>query len=275
MIPGLWLSCLKHPPTAGYEDASLMPEINRGQNLELCRLLNLSNKQFLDMTKKILMPHPHISNIFATSQPVKFTERPTYGRFRHGWQLFWIKMPRDCPERIIESKSKVIGESCLIDKKKQSPATSPSKQRLGSCVTGAVVLIPIQTWSQPHWQSFIEIMEQSESLQPKRGNFYQAVQLTTPGSVQGQIYRLRLFQPPAYQVTSAYPCSSSLKFKVLSKEDLPSLVKAMSAVMRNMQHLRFKNMQNQLTNLTDIAFQIVTSNTALYFANPPISNTVD
>ncbi|GJY84811.1 hypothetical protein Tco_0498837 [Tanacetum coccineum] len=63
-----------------------------------------------------------------------------------------------------------------------------------------------------------------------------------------------VIQPPAYQALAP-------QIHGVSKEDFQAYVKANDAVMRNMQ-TQGQNMQNQLTNLTDMLSKFVTSNTA-------------
>ncbi|GJT74945.1 reverse transcriptase domain-containing protein [Tanacetum coccineum] len=77
-------------------------------------------------------------------------------------------------------------------------------------------------------------------------------------------------QPPAYQAP-AYQAPAP-QIQGVSKEDFHSYVKANDAVMRNMQ-TQGQNMQNQLTNLTDMLSKFVTSNTASTSGTLP-SNTV-
>ncbi|GJZ07840.1 hypothetical protein Tco_0542123 [Tanacetum coccineum] len=72
-------------------------------------------------------------------------------------------------------------------------------------------------------------------------------------------------QPPAYQAPAP-------QIQGVSKEDFQAYVKANDAVMRNMQ-TQGQNMQNQLTNLTDMLSKFVTSNTASTSRTLP-SNTV-
>nr|GEY48476.1 hypothetical protein [Tanacetum cinerariifolium] len=69
----------------------------------------------------------------------------------------------------------------------------------------------------------------------------------------------RLTQPPAYQAP-AYQASTP-QTQGVSKEDFSAYVKANDAVMRNMQ-TQGQNMQNQLTNLTDLMTKFVNANTA-------------
>ncbi|GKA44866.1 hypothetical protein Tco_0737662 [Tanacetum coccineum] len=77
-------------------------------------------------------------------------------------------------------------------------------------------------------------------------------------------------QPPAYQAP-AYQAPAPQTHGV-SKTDFDSYIKANDAVMRNMQ-TQGQNMQNQLTNLTDMLSKFVTSNTAVSSGTLP-SNTV-
>nr|GEV28730.1 reverse transcriptase domain-containing protein [Tanacetum cinerariifolium] len=76
---------------------------------------------------------------------------------------------------------------------------------------------------------------------------------------QGPIYQPSVFQQPAYQAP-AYSVSAP-QTQVVSKEDFSAYVKANDAVMKNMQ-TQGQNMQNQLTNLTDLITKFVNSNSA-------------
>nr|GFA69084.1 reverse transcriptase domain-containing protein [Tanacetum cinerariifolium] len=76
---------------------------------------------------------------------------------------------------------------------------------------------------------------------------------------QGSVYQPPVFQSPAYQAP-AYQAPAPQTHGV-SKEDFSAYVKANDAVMRNMQ-TQGQNMQNQLTNLTDLMTKFVNANTA-------------
>nr|GEV94374.1 reverse transcriptase domain-containing protein [Tanacetum cinerariifolium] len=76
---------------------------------------------------------------------------------------------------------------------------------------------------------------------------------------QGPVYQPPVFQPPAYQAP-VYQAPAP-QTQGVSKEDFSAYVKANDAVMRNMQ-TQGQNMQNQLTNLTDLMTKFVNSNTA-------------
>ncbi|GJU24297.1 reverse transcriptase domain-containing protein [Tanacetum coccineum] len=69
-----------------------------------------------------------------------------------------------------------------------------------------------------------------------------------------QVVQPPAYQPPAYQAPAP-------QIQGVSKEDFQAYVKANDAVMRNMQ-TQGQNMQNQLTNLTDMLSKFLTSNTA-------------
>nr|GFB04079.1 reverse transcriptase domain-containing protein [Tanacetum cinerariifolium] len=71
---------------------------------------------------------------------------------------------------------------------------------------------------------------------------------------QGHVYQPTVFQPPAYQAPTP-------QTQGVSKEDFSAYVKANDAVMRNMQ-TQGQNLQNQLTNLTDLITKFVNSNSA-------------
>nr|GFA27197.1 reverse transcriptase domain-containing protein [Tanacetum cinerariifolium] len=70
----------------------------------------------------------------------------------------------------------------------------------------------------------------------------------------GPVYQPLVFQPPAYQALAP-------QTQGVSKEDFSAYVKANDAVMRNIQ-TQGQNMQNQLTNLTELLTKFVNSNNA-------------
>ncbi|GJS71960.1 hypothetical protein Tco_0704801 [Tanacetum coccineum] len=80
--------------------------------------------------------------------------------------------------------------------------------------------------------------------------------------------RKAVVQPPAYQAP-AYQAPAP-QIQGVSKEDFQAYVKANDAVMRNMQ-TQGQNMQNQLTNLTDMLSKFVTSKYRLLRGTSPYS----
>ncbi|GJY53341.1 reverse transcriptase domain-containing protein [Tanacetum coccineum] len=177
-------------------------------------------------------------------------------------------------------------KALLLDKKNQSPAPTPVKAVEESCVTcgqpqltttketpvieprfqikfDLPVFLPFKTTIMCKSRKPIRIVtNQNRGISIKPA--YQ------PPVHQGQIYRPQVVQPPAYQAP-AYQAPAP-QIQGVSKEDFQAYVKANDAVMRNMQ-TQGQNMQNQLTNLTDMLSKFVTSNTASTSGTLP-SNTV-
>ncbi|GJR39927.1 reverse transcriptase domain-containing protein [Tanacetum coccineum] len=211
---------------------------------------------------------------------------------------FLDKMPRDCL-RIIESKSKVrnsrnkpvvakvstststpgissevaelkdMVKALLLDKKNQSPAPTPVKAVEESCVTcgGAH---SYQTCPATSGNVYRDNIQEYVS-QAAAANFNHQGNHRSVIEPRFQIkFDLPVVQPPAYQAP-AYQAPAP-QIQGVSKEDFQAYVKANDAVMRNMQ-TQGQNMQNQLTNLTDMLSKFVTSNTASTSGTLP-SNTV-
>nr|GEX47389.1 reverse transcriptase domain-containing protein [Tanacetum cinerariifolium] len=89
---------------------------------------------------------------------------------------------------------------------------------------------------------------------------------------QGHVYQPSVFQQPAYQAL-AYQAPAP-QTQGVSKEDFSAYVKANDAMMKNMQ-TQGQNMQNQLTNLTDLITKFVNSNTASTLSSGTLpSNTI-
>ncbi|GJZ58908.1 reverse transcriptase domain-containing protein [Tanacetum coccineum] len=92
-----------------------------------------------------------------------------------------------------------------------------------------------------------------------RGNNYNQGSTYQPPVNQGQIYRPQVNQPPAYQAPPYQ--APAPQTQGVTKTDFESYVKANDAVMRNMQDQN-QNLQNQMTNLTDMLSKFVNANTA-------------
>ncbi|GKB82513.1 reverse transcriptase domain-containing protein [Tanacetum coccineum] len=92
-----------------------------------------------------------------------------------------------------------------------------------------------------------------------RGNNYNQGSTYQPPVNQGQIYRPQVIQPPAYQAPPYQ--APAPQTQGVTKTDFESYVKANDAVMRNMQDQN-QNLQNQMTNLTDMLSKFVNANTA-------------
>ncbi|GKC50501.1 hypothetical protein Tco_1073246 [Tanacetum coccineum] len=169
-------------------------------------------------------------------------------------------------------------KALLLDKKNQSPAPTPVKAVEESCVTcgGAhsYQTCPATT-GNVYRDNIQEYVSQAAAANYNQGNTgYRAPianQIRPPGfppvqnnhNVQnqgnnqnrynqnrGNFNQAPAYQPPVHQGQIYRP-----------QEDFQAYVKANDAVMRNMQ-TQGQNMQNQLTNLTDMLSKFITSNTA-------------
>nr|GEV34366.1 putative reverse transcriptase domain-containing protein [Tanacetum cinerariifolium] len=206
---------------------------------------------------------------------------------------FLDKIPRECLA-IIESKSKVrylrnkpvvakvstntstsgisldvaelkdMVKALLLDKKSQSPA--PVKAVEESCVTcgGAHSYCNCPaTDGNVYRENIQEFFSEASAVNYNQGNtsyrpLMMSNQIRPPGFPpvpnNQNVQRNNPYQDLAYQ-------ASTPQTQGVSKEDFSAYVKANDAVMRNMQ-TQGQNMQNQLTNLTDLITKFVNSKSA-------------
>nr|GEX85632.1 hypothetical protein [Tanacetum cinerariifolium] len=161
----------------------------------------------------------------------------------------------------------------LLDKKCQNQSPAPVKAVEESCVTcgGAHSYYNCPTTDGNVYRDNIqEYVSQASAVNYNQGNTsyrpqMMSNQIRPPGFLpgtnfnQGLVYQPPVFQQPAYQAP-AYQAPAP-QTQGVSKEDFSAYVKANDAVMKNMQ-TQGQNMQNQLTNLTDLIIKFVNSNTA-------------
>ncbi|GJT42739.1 reverse transcriptase domain-containing protein [Tanacetum coccineum] len=201
-------------------------------------------------------------------------------------------MPRDCL-RIIESKSKVRNSRnkpvvAKVSSCSSTLAPAPVKAVEESCVTcggahsyrnclatdGNIYRDNIQEYvsqaaaanfnqgntgyrapiaNQIRPPSFPPVQQNQGNNQNRynqnRGNNYNQVQIYRPPINQPPVHQASPYQAPAPQTQG------------VTKNDFESYAKANDAVMRNMQDQN-QNLQNQMTNLTDMLSKFVNSNTA-------------
>ncbi|GJS97483.1 reverse transcriptase domain-containing protein [Tanacetum coccineum] len=178
-------------------------------------------------------------------------------------------------------------KALLLDKKNQTPALAPVKAVEESCVTcggtHSYRNCPA-TDGNVYRDNIQEFVTQAATANFNQGNTgYRALnanQIRPPGFPpiqnqgnnqnrynqnrgnnynQSQIYRPPINQPPVHQ---AQPYQAPApQTQGVTKNDFESYVKANDAVMRNMQDQN-QNLQNQMTNLTDMLSKFVNSNTA-------------
>ncbi|GJY01778.1 hypothetical protein Tco_0359930 [Tanacetum coccineum] len=145
-------------------------------------------------------------------------------------------------------------KALLLDKKSQAPAPVKAiKERSAASNfnqgnTG--YRAPIDNQIRP--PDFPPVQNQGNNqnrYNQNRGNNYN----------QSQIYQPPINQPPVHQ---ALPYQAPApQTQGVTKTDFESYVKANDAVMRNMQDQK-QNLQNQMTNLTDMISKFMNSNTA-------------
>nr|GEY06968.1 reverse transcriptase domain-containing protein [Tanacetum cinerariifolium] len=221
---------------------------------------------------------------------------------------FLDKMPRECLA-IIESKSKVrysrnkpvvvkvitntstsgissdvaelkdMVKALLLDKKSQNQSPALVKAVEESCVTcgGAHSYrnFPATDGNVYHdnIQEFVSQASANVQLN-QRNNQNRFIPNQNRGNNfnQGPIYQPSVFQPSTYQAP-AYQALAP-QTQGVSKEDFSAYIKANDAVMRNIQ-TQGQNMQNQLTNLTDLITKFVNSNSTSTLSSGTLpSNTI-
>nr|GEZ12782.1 reverse transcriptase domain-containing protein [Tanacetum cinerariifolium] len=156
-------------------------------------------------------------------------------------------MPRECLA-IIESKSKV----CYSRNK---PVVAKVSMNTSSGISPDVAKLK----DMPPMATFIVTTFKNLFLKPPQLTTTKEIPAIGNNFNQGPIYQPLVFQPLAYQAP-AYQALAP-QTQVVSKEDFLAYVKANDAFMRNMQ-TQGQNMQNQLTNLTELITKSVNSNSA-------------
>nr|GEZ84534.1 reverse transcriptase domain-containing protein [Tanacetum cinerariifolium] len=157
-------------------------------------------------------------------------------------------------------KLKDMVKALLLEKKSQNQAPATVKVVEESCVTcgGAHSYqnCPV-TNGNVYRDNIQEFISQAFAFNYNQGNTSYRPPMMGNNFNHIPIYQPPVFQPPAYQA----PAYQSLapQTQGVSKEDFSAYVKANDAVMRNMQ-TQGQNMQNQLTNLTDLLTKFMNSN---------------
>nr|GEV20148.1 DNA-directed DNA polymerase [Tanacetum cinerariifolium] len=279
---------LLQAPTEGYEDAIVVPAIT-ANNFELKHgLLTLvQNKKFFGHEKEHL--HAHVRYFNKITSTLKFPNVPNtkaWDRFKdllracphHGFSelhqldTFYNALNSKDQDSLnfaagVSTNTSTSGISpdvvelkdmmkeLLLDKKSQNQSPASVKAVEESCVTsgGAHSYHNCPAIDGNIYRDNIqEFVSQASAVNYNQGN-------TAINFNQGPIYQPLVFQPPAYQAP-AYQALAP-QTQGVSKEDFSAYVKANDAVMRNMQ-TQGQNMQNQLTNLTDLITRFVNSNSA-------------
>nr|GEX33639.1 DNA-directed DNA polymerase [Tanacetum cinerariifolium] len=230
MVDQRTLAQLLQAPTEGYEDAIAVPAIT-AYNFELKHgLLNLvQNKQFFGHDKE----DPHAHRIDES--------------FSEAWDRF-KDLLRACPRLgFLELHQLDTFYNALNSKDQYS---------LNSVAGGNTSYRPPMMSNQicPHGFPPVPNNQNVQLNQRNNQNRFIPNQNQGYNFNQGPVYQPSVFQPPAYQALAP-------QTQGVSKEDFLANFKANDAVMRNIQ-TQGQNMQNQLTNLTDLITKFVNSNGA-------------
>ncbi|GJV71485.1 hypothetical protein Tco_1491480 [Tanacetum coccineum] len=229
-------------PTEGYEDAIVVPEIT-ADNFELKHgLLTLvQNKQFFRHDKED--PHAHIRYFKRSLHTMKFPERPS-NRFQQrfdetfyeAWDRFNVLL-RACPHHGFSGLHQLDTLYNALNSNDQDSLNSAAGGNFLDKMPRDCLRI-IESKSKVHNSRNKPVVAKVSSSTP------------TPG-ISSDVAELKdmVVQPPAYQAP-AYQATAP-QIQGVSKEDFQAYVKANDAVIRNMQ-TQGQNMQNQLTNLTDM-----------------------
>nr|GEU57929.1 reverse transcriptase domain-containing protein [Tanacetum cinerariifolium] len=160
---------------------------------------------------------------------------------------------------VVELKDMV--KALLLDKKSQNQSPATVKAVEESCVTygvnynqGNTNYRPSMMLNQIRPLGFPPVPNNQNVQLNQRNNQNRFNQNQVNNFNHGPIYQPLVFQPPAYQAPAP-------QTQGVSKEDFSAYVKANDAVMRNIQ-TQGQNMQNQLTNLTELITKFVNSNNA-------------
>nr|GEY45571.1 hypothetical protein [Tanacetum cinerariifolium] len=177
-------------------------------------------------------------------------------------------------------------KALLLDKKSQNQSPAPVKAVEESCVTcgGAHSYRNCPaTDGNVYRDNIQEFISQASAVDYNQGNTsyrppMMSNQIRPPSFPlgnnfnQGPVYQPSVFQPPTHKAP-AYQAPAP-QTQGVSKEDFSAYVKANNAVIRNMQ-TEGQNMQNQLTNLTDLITKFVNSNSASTLSSGSLpSNTI-
>nr|GEV31454.1 reverse transcriptase domain-containing protein [Tanacetum cinerariifolium] len=260
-------SQLRWPIIEGYEDAIVVPAIT-ADNFKLKHglLTLIQNKQFFGHDKED--PHAHIRYFNKIASTLKFPnvlntsiklmlfpfslegatriwleKEPPQSIFT--WDDLVSKFTNHVSPDVVELKDMV--KALLLDKKGQNQSLDPVKAVEESCVTcgGAHSYRNCPaTDGNVYRDNIQEFVSQASANRGKNFN-------------QGPVYQPLVFQQSAYQAP-AYQASAP-QTQGVSKEDFLAYVKSNDAVIKNMQ-TQGQNMQNQLTNLTDLITKFVNSN---------------
>nr|GEZ55261.1 reverse transcriptase domain-containing protein [Tanacetum cinerariifolium] len=166
------------------------------------------------------------------------------------------------------AKLKDMVKAILLDKKSQNQALATVKAVEESCLSSSDDVKSNSTF----WFPPVRNNQNVQRNQRNNQNRFNQNQNRGNNFNHGPVYQPLVFQPPAYQApTYQAPAPQT---QGVSKENFSAYVKANDAIMRNMQ-TQGQNMQNQLTNMTELLNKFMKSNSASTSSSSTLtSNTI-
>nr|GEU82942.1 hypothetical protein [Tanacetum cinerariifolium] len=276
---------LLQAPTEGYEDAIVVPAIT-ADNLELKHgLLTLvQNKQFFGHDKE--EPHAHddlvskfINQFFPPSKTTSLRNEITNFQqlfnesFSEAWDRF-KDLLRACPHHGFSELHQLDTFYNALNSKDQNSLNFAAGGNFLDKIPRECLAI-IESKSKVHYSRNKPVVAKVSTNTSTSGilpdvaelkDMVKALLLDKKGQNQSpapvkavEESCVTCGEPLAYQAPTYLALAPQTQG--VSKEDFSSYVKANDAVMRNMQ-TQGQNMQNQLTNLTDLITKFVNSNSA-------------
>nr|GEU57436.1 reverse transcriptase domain-containing protein [Tanacetum cinerariifolium] len=260
---------LRQAPTEGYEDAIVVPAIT-ADNFELKNGLFtlVQNKKFFGHDKED--PHAHPGFGWRKNPLDRFSLEMIF----EAWDRF-KDLLRACPRHgFLELHQLDTFYNALISKDQDSLNSATSGNFLDKMPRECLAILESKSKvrysrnkpvvAKPPMATFIVTAFKNLSLKPPQLSTTKEIPAIGNNFNQGPVYQPSVFQPPAYQAPAYQAFAHQAlapQTQGVSKEDFSVYVKANDAIMRNMK-TQGQNMQNQLTNLTDLITKFVNSNSA-------------
>nr|GEV20314.1 reverse transcriptase domain-containing protein [Tanacetum cinerariifolium] len=300
---------LLQAPTEGYKDAIVVPTITT-DNFELKHgLLTLvQNKQFFRHEKED--PDAHVRYFNKITSTLKFPNVPNtsiklmlFPFYLEGAARIWLEKepPRSIftwddlvlkfinqffpPSKTINLRNEITNfQQCFDESFSEAWNRFKDLLRAFNYNQGNTSYRPSMMSNQIRPPGFPPVPNNQNVQLNQRNNQNCFIQNQNRGNNfnQGPVYQPLIFQSPAYQAPAYQaPAYQALAYQAsapqthgVSKEDFSAYVKANDAVMRNMQ-TQGQNMQNQLTNLTELITKFMNSNSASTLSSGTLpSNTI-
>ncbi|GKC94783.1 hypothetical protein Tco_1160225 [Tanacetum coccineum] len=291
---------LLQAPTEGYEDAIVIPEINANFELKHSLINLVQNKQFFGHDKED--PHAHIQQQqtppavvepLNLEEPIENPAPPVVTMDDNRTMAQLLEAPIEgyedaivVPEITADNFELKHGLLTLVQNKITSTMKFPNVPSTSDRFNDLLRACPHHGFSELHQlDTFYNALNSNDqdSLNSAAGDMVKALLLdkksqaptlvkaveescvTCGGAhsyrncpaTNGNVYRDNIQEYVSQAATANYnPGNTSV-----TKTDFESYVKANDAVMRNMQDQN-QNLQNQMTNLTDMLSKFVNANTA-------------